>query len=243
MKRQKYKRFFGEHIDIFSFNEGVVSPEYTNEIEKYFNELHSQIKKLKFSSLRPLCFWLSRKFKKYSIRFKEEEKIDYSTDPYVLLGIIKAGTKTNKKGVITIRCSEQLLQIQSSDKYFKSFLPAIIKIIGHELIHRKQMVQVEGIKLRNYIFDHENIKEIQKYLSNKQEVMARAWQIIEEFRYKGLNDNQILKILQTNKDTRIVAYSPTLMIYLDFFNIKDNVFKVLYKYIYLYLNSEIEENN
>jgi hypothetical protein len=241
---KRYKKFFNsnKHVDYFSLKEGVVYPLYLENIKNQFQQLYPSIQKLKFSSINALCFWLSRNFKSYYIKFRATDEILNSNTIYDLFGIVSASTLTNKKNRIQIKCNVNLLKIQSINlSQFNKFVEIISEVIGHELVHRYQMVQVEGRKLRNFIFGC-TPKETILYLSSKQEIMARAWQIIEEFRFSGLKDKNILSIMQSNKNTRMVAYSPTLMDYLQFFNTKDNVFKILYKYIYMYINNEIEED-
>jgi hypothetical protein len=220
-----------------NFKEGVVSPKYYKEIESYLMSLKNNIKKLNFDTLTKLCKWLTKNLKKYSIRFVPNENNDnkYFNKEFQA-GITQSGCLSNKKGTVKIYCNNNLLKIQNDDKFFNYFVKNVIRIIGHELIHRNQIFEIENQELRNYIFDFP--KETVKYLSNKQEMMSRAWQIIEEFRYNGLTDKQIANILRSNKDTRLVAYSTTFMYYLEFFNIKDPIFKKLWKYAYSYLTNQ-----
>lgn len=223
--------------DCVNLNEAALSPIYYENIEKYIKSLEKEIKKKKFVSLSTLCLWLSFKFRKYAIRFVVDNDSEEQGNNEYSVGITKSGCLSNSKGTIKIYCNENLLKLTTPGNFFNYFTINVIRIIGHELIHRNQMFHLTNKKLRNYIFDHSKL-EVEEYLKNKQEMMSRAWQIIEEFRYKELNDKTILNIMRNNKDTRIIAKSFTLSTYFDYFNPKDKIFKDLYKYMYLYISNQ-----
>ncbi len=238
MSKHIYKQY--SITDNPILQEVVLSPLYLDEVEKYLLKIKKDIQKQKFTKLNVMCLYLSAKLLKYQIRFKIDEE-SISTRNEYQAGITRSGCLSNRKGTINVYVNDNLLKIQEKDKveFFNFFVKNIIRIIGHELIHRHQGFLIANQKLKTYIMDHSELDTI-KYLSNKQEMMCRAWQILEEFRYSGLDENQIKNLISNIKDG--FRYSYTLYDYLVIFdfNKKENkeIFKQLQKYIYQYYDGQ-----
>jgi hypothetical protein len=81
------------------------------------------------------------------------------------------------------------------------------------------------------ISNQENIKE---QLSNNQEIMAYAWQAVEELRYRFGNDKEILEHIK-KYDLMFFRHSAILSAYYSLFEKDDPILKKFYKYMYLYL--------
>ena len=136
--------------------------------------------------------------------------------------------KTNlKSGVITIMISKELFYNKISSDY-KWFLKKFKRILDHELIHRVQGQKINFNKIKPL---HQDTNDIEKYLSNKQEIMSYAKNIIEDLLRKQGTPEKVLKLLQNpplniNKD---------LKNYLLNFELGSKTMKKLYKYMYEYL--------
>lgn len=250
---ERYKRKYFENIKDFFFpkysmtdnpiiKEAVLSPIYLEEIEKYFNDVKNDIQKYNFKNLGGLCLYLTIKFRKFQIRFREDKTINNLNNfDECKVGINKSGCLSDRKGTIIIYVNENLFKIQNKDliNFYDIFVKNIIRIIGHELIHRHQNFLLETRKLRNYIMDHSKLK-IKEYLSNRQEMMCRSWQILEEIRYVCCPENEIKTTLKNFKN--LIRYSHTFYEYFRFFNSDREENKKLYnqllKYIYQYYDGQ-----
>jgi hypothetical protein len=222
--------------------EAVLSPLYLEEVHNYLFQIKKDIQKQKFTSLSALCLYLSIKMRKYQVRFKiDEDSEDIKQRDEFKAGITKSGCLNNRKGTINIYVNENLIKIQNkiNDSFFDFFIKNVVRIIGHELIHRHQGFVIANEKLKRYIMDHSQLDGI-KYLSNPQEMMSRAWQILEEFRYNGQSENQIKHLLSNIE--KAYKYSSTLIEYFTIFDYdkKENkeMFKQLQKYIYQYYDGQ-----
>lgn len=136
----------------------------------------------------------------------------------------------NKKTFeIIVHISDKIAELDGNN--FQNFVDDIIHLVGHELIHRKQFLKMNYTNQTNsYTFNNKK-----KYLSNKQEIMAYAWQIINSFRLHGALDTDIKKILKTNSNIKFQLGEKPLQDYHDCFTFNDNELKRLYKYMYEYL--------
>lgn len=82
-----------------------------------------------------------------------------------------------------------------------------------------------------YPIPEENRKE---YLAHKHEVMAFAYDITNNFKKLNFNRSKILNCLKYG--TEELKYSNVLTIYKESFEKDDATLKLLYKYIYMYLD-------
>ena len=65
--------------------------------------------------------------------------------------------------------------------------------------------------------------------------MAYAWQITDSLKQKGLSNEKCRKLLQSEDDKKLRLSHDALTQYHKFFTIQDFELKLLYKYMYLYL--------
>jgi hypothetical protein len=219
--------------------EAVLSPIYLEDVENYLFKIKKDIRKQKINKLKILNAYLTIKFYKYSVIFIEDNENMNNIDniPEYKAGITKSSCLSNRKGTIKIYTNNNLLKIQTEDSLYDYFIKNVLRILGHELIHRHQGFVITNQKLKNYIMDHSKL-EVENYLSNKQEMMARAWQILEEFRYVGLKNEDIRHLLSNIE--KGMRYSKTLYDYFVVFKDDENkdVFKRLQKYIYQYFDGQ-----
>lgn len=218
--------------------EAVISPEY------YIKQIHTILKSLKNNiinkyknlSLTDLCDILTKELQTYKIKFvattKENKDKNYVTNGGIIISKLE----------IIILCYYKTIMIQNSGEEYNNFIKQVLLILGHELIHRNQILKVNNDKLRLFLFkgsplDLKDRNKAMKYLANKHEIMSYAWQIIETFRLKGKKDTEIQSILQSNENKKF-AFDPMLLWYHQIFSIVNNPLKRLYKYMYEYLNYE-----
>jgi hypothetical protein len=75
------------------------------------------------------------------------------------------------------------------------------------------------------------------YLSKPKEIMAHAWEIVQEFKLFGKNNEAIRMILKSNRDSenlKWLLFSARLKMYYNSFEPTSKTMKLLYKYIYEY---------
>jgi len=112
----------------------------------------------------------------------------------------------------------------------------LIEALEHELIHREQLIRADG-KLQGCKLASIDADNIDQYLSDKQEIMAYAAEIVTSFRNKGYKDNQIIDMLRSPKKwlTKTVKSRGHLEMYMDVFEKDSPVIKRLKKQIIRYL--------
>ena len=151
----------------------------------------------------------------------------------------------DKSGINSMRSGNTTYEIQvMCDQYFKYnvsvnstyLIDTFRDLIKHELTHRGQFLLKKVNKL-NMEKERRTEESFKSYLSNKQEIMAYANQAIEELRFEGFTDNEIIIMLKSynfgsSGSTAIKHYVTTFK--------KDNskdlkILKQLYKYMYEYL--------
>lgn len=87
------------------------------------------------------------------------------------------------------------------------------------------------------LYDIENISlnDQRNHYANKQEIMAYAWQITYQFKIKG-KSKEDTKVMLQSKNKEKFKYSEILERYHKLFSTNNSVIKLLYKYMYLYLD-------
>lgn len=149
-------------------------------------------------------------------------------------GINFMATEVNKKDkfpYIYIYCNSYLGNCIETNLNYKKFRQKFKKLIEHEFIHRSQFLLMADEELR-YRVNTEPYENDEEYFSNYREIMTYAKQMIEELRFEGKTNQEILNIVKNN----IGKESSILDLYIQLFkNKNDKVLKRLYKYIYEYL--------
>jgi hypothetical protein len=205
-----------------------------------FSEILDDIKSSLYSSsdiasfLRILNDWFSND----KIKFKH---INTDIDVYTKMGDFNLAT-----GFITIRVFNKIskLQNENKDDDYEDFINQVLSILGHELIHRVQSLRIKYNKIREKVFKgftprKEVLADWKKYFSNKQELMSYAWQIVNNFRMHGITDNFVKKILTNINSQSNIKYElggKILEDYHSIFTIEEEPLKLLYKYMYQYLD-------
>jgi len=227
---KRYKQF--EKFSEFYLLEYIIKPEeYINSIE---DKINSSYRKAftKDRELGRICRELTNIFTSNRIVFIPEKTIALGNEEFTFYGINKGSTLPDKKGTIGIFCNYNILDCVNNRNFFNGFKKWFLFVCKHELVHRGQALQIEDAKLRASVLKKDFDDQIQ-YLSDKQEIMARAWEIVELFRFQNYSDKQILNLLK--KDSIEKFQVRTLKVYHEYFDMSDSVMKLLYKYMYWYL--------
>jgi hypothetical protein len=144
----------------------------------------------------------------------------------------------------TIRILTPLSTI--STKNYLQFVENFGSFVIHELIHRYQfnkgkysevrekLFNIKKQKALDYITQPQNSEKARNYFSDKYELMSYAWQIVESFRIKGMDNPSIQKILQQDSQIKFEYGGQILIDYHNLFHKDSKVLKRLYKYMYEY---------
>ena len=214
------------------FEENILNPEsYLGVIENKFNILKTQILKGDHSS-QWLCDFFTQKFKSDKIVFVNNLQSSIEST-----GVYKGAYEPNKN-LIYLYCDFNIEDIQYNEDDYDFFKIDCIEFCGHELVHRLQFVKD---KIKN-ISTHKaknGRDELIKYLSDSKEIMAHAWQIVQIYKFymgKNLDKDFLLKKI-AERNVKYIGSNKILWLYLKYFDKNSKVFKLLYKYIYLYLQN------
>lgn len=231
---KRYVRYFGVE-DQFKITEAIINPIiYLNQINKDLKDL--SYFKFKNTSLKNIALKLNIIFRKSKIQFIPQSFIvDDPHEPGVQFGINSSATLSNKNNTIGVFINSNIIKsLQDKDQY-QYFIKWLLFNLKHELVHRGQHLKVKDIKIANEIFK-KSYKGQLEYLSDKQEIMARAWEIIELFKLLNYTNDNIRKMIQSKDLEKNQNF--TLRTYHTLFKIDDWQLKLLYKYMYLYLEEE-----
>lgn len=211
----------------YLLNEKAIFPnlsEVKQRIVKIKNELVG--KKLPY---KRLYLKLSEIFYDLNIVFDISDKIsDIRVNRNAKISSGKIDSMTLK---ITIYLNPDFYLLFESFETFQIFANSLLAVINHELIHREQMLR-RNVGERKKIFTHKEKNE--KYLSDKNEIMAFSQTIVWDFLLHGIEPNEILDIInhpEYYKDD-ILIYSSILYSYLDKFEKNSPTIKLLYRYMY-----------
>lgn len=224
MRLKPYESFFVDNgfcnlkMPIF---EAIVIPKNILNILK--DIFYSNKKNIMQTSVlnQSLIQYLNNIYKNHKIQFiKINETSEGST-------VLKSfyDIKTNIITLYLTKDSNEYL-LQDFDKYWDSFK----LMLGHECIHRMQYLRQKVNK--NYFPSME--KEI-KYYSNKQEIMAFAWQAIFLYLCYGKTKEEMKKAV-TNKEDRNNYFNYVVNKYNELFSFDSNIMKIFKKYCYEYIN-------
>ncbi len=142
---------------------------------------------------------------------------------------ISLASYNDTSDTIILFYSKKITGLNSSN--YKIFLKEIQTLLGHELIHREQSIRNK----QKETWEKNNTQDIEKYLKDKREIMAYAWQFINTFRMSSISDENIKKILRTDSQIKFDIGGNLFKKYHILFNIDNPVLKRLYKYMYQYL--------
>lgn len=240
-------------ISIPHLFEAVIRTEkYAKLLQQEFIRISNLFNYSNFDTTTSLMRFLDKQFDKYLIRFRfdstspEQEEQKCGITEMIISGEDK---------YINIKCNNNFRKnfLNQNEKLFNTFY----ELICHELVHRGQLllkrykdsVIMMNKRLRDdlKIKSNDDLSEEEKtlllykrYLSDVNEIMAYANQIVEELRFKGLSDKNIIQLIKGFKIPS--EYSSGAKMYNDYFSITDKndykILKKLYSYIYGYVTGE-----
>ena len=170
--------------------------------DRYVDILYNQFKDIikinsgkKFKYNEKLVIYLSEQFKEFNIGF------DYSGHSFndgedTGINVMIIGSKTLD---IIVYCSPSIEKLFIDKDFQLEFLSSFKQLIGHELIHRSQFISVQNYRNQVKINRYNNSPKYQTevgYFADKAEIMSYAWQIIEELRFQGANDSDVLEYIK-----------------------------------------------
>lgn len=215
-------------------SEAVQRPEnYLQLIYETLEKNKNKIINSNLDSVIDFCNKFNFILKKFKIKLNQ----DLSNKKSRYLGLTEdAEMLFDRKNTIIVYCNNDILSIKDKKNYY-IFITGFLDIVGHEIVHRLQINRIKEKEILN-ILSTKEIENQKEFLSNKQEMMAYAWQIIQEFRALNYNDNEILKVIKADWKYTMSALLPRIyFIYLNVFqfNKENKVLKRLHKYMYEYL--------
>lgn len=158
--------------------------------------------------------YLNKIFKRYKIKFEVIEGQDR------FYGIIKGNCY---KDEITILFNDLVFDALDDSHIFNLFKKELMPLIGHELVHRGQYFVRQGDFLNFIRFE----KPEENNYTEKQEIMAYAYMGIENMRYKGFTDQEILNKIKNDNVSHME--SGIINVYLS--DIKEKNYKVYKKFL------------
>lgn len=214
-----------------SLLEAVVNPEkYLFDIEQKLDKFIYKIKDKNFDA-STLAFKLGWILSQNRIRVKYQKNIIPSLDPSSSFGINEAGTIPDKKATIQVYINDNIVNIQQNKSFANEFKKWFLFVLKHELVHRGQFLAINNSKIRAQVMVKDNSMLINQ-LKDKQEIMARAWEIIELYKLlANMNNSQIKTAIKNYPNIN----NETLNAYYYFFGKDSKEIKLLYKYMYEYL--------
>lgn len=224
---------------LHSLEEAVIRTEkYGKLLTDWFIQVIEPIKGKTFFETRELTKYLNYYFEEYDIRFAFN-----GTSP---------DEDNDKSGIYEMRSGDTTYEIRvCCDQYFKHNVsinsPYLIDtfkdLIIHELTHRGHSLLKKVNKL-NITKENKSEIEFKNYLSQKHEIMAHANEAIEELRFEGFTNKDIIIMLKSYNFGR--SGSTAIKHYMTTFNKKDpkdiKIIKQLYKYMYEYLYGDIKRD-
>jgi hypothetical protein len=223
---ERYKRLFlnaylntgNRHLKVL--DEAVIHvKKYLDVITILLDNEKSTI--IKTQSLEDKIKLLNTIFLRYKIQF---DLIDSDDRKY---GIVKGSCY---KENITIYFNELVFDPLDDSHIFDFFKKELLALLGHELVHRGQYYVRQGDFLNFIRFE----KPEENNYTQKQEIMAYAYMGIENMRYKGFADQQIIQKIQSGNVSHME--SGIINVYISDIKDKDEkAYKKFIKYVIEYL--------
>lgn len=200
-------------------SEAVLIPKY------YLFFLKKKFDKLNNS--KDFIFQLNKTFNTHKINF---ETIFEKSSKICLRGNLNEKTE-----IITIYLNSNINYETTS---LKNIWITIEEILGHELIHRFQFSK------RGFQSKIENVNDVRKYLSRKEEIMSFAWQTIFIFMCYNVKREQIIEALKNPFYSGNTLDNSIFRRYYQTFGMSNEkkdlaVWKRYSKYVFEYMNKMV----
>lgn len=200
--------------------ESIIKPElYIENLLNILDDNKNILKK--YTHPEDLVKALSNLYKNHKIEFKV---YNMNLDSFIYLGSHTIDT-------IYLNCTPKIIYAY---KDYTNFKIQFEKFLKHEIIHREQFNRINNEDIIKKILNQDKSSQI-KYFSQKYEIMSYAWQIVYDFRIAG-KDDKIIKKLVSKQSFVANRFSIPLQRYKKLFKKDSDTLKLLYKYIYMYLD-------
>jgi hypothetical protein len=210
--------------------ETVVKPEdYIKNIYNVIEKIPTYYKQT-YKNLNKFALKLNFKFRNEKIKFEDEKGVRSGVNNFLDYGINEARCYSDRFGTIIIYLNPNVFKVSVEE-----FIEILTNTIKHELVHRGEFLRINSENYKSEMMRKDHSTRV-KYLSDKHEIMAYAWSIVEEYKIIGFNRNKILNFFRHG--TEDLNYSINYQMYRNTFEKNDSVMKLLYKYIYMYLDED-----
>jgi hypothetical protein len=231
------EKFMGPTIGLNIFDkmkliEAVQNPE--NYVKLIGNKITEFNLKNTFTSIDDLIVSLNSYFINEKIEFRLSKK------PAMLGSGVDSGgfnPKTNEIYIFYNYDITDAFKIENKEynkNNFEDFLEEFSTFLGHETIHRIQSFK-DKIKKVGVMIDEDK----KRYLAQPKEIMAYAWQIVQYIKMGTRKDNKFVRKMLTSirdeDNLKFINYITPLSEYYNLFDKNSKTMKLLYKYIYLYI--------
>lgn len=156
---------------------------------------------------------------------------------------------TDDTGRIVIRYEDSFFMLFDDDNGWDNFVNLVSRMIGHELVHRRQIDNIRRKHKDGSVKFYEIISKIGgnpdnivKYMSRPAELMAFAYEAAEHLVQAGYSKENIKDLIKHpfQKEGAAREESDIFYSYTEWFDIKDPVFKKFSKYMYDYIDKKFE---
>jgi len=193
-----------------------------------------KVNKNKYTNSDDILKALNKEFSTFDFIFEKDNfKIDEDPE-HSGINDTDTGSKKDSDVIdVLFSCNKYISNILVDVKSFEKFKEHFIQLSEHELIHRGQLLRIKTKELRAKVANRKDTVENQfNYYKHIHEIMAYSKVIIEELRFGGFTDKEILGIIRNGEDRLSDIFDNYLKLYK-----KDKVIVLnrLYKYMYEYL--------
>ena len=182
-------------------------------------------------SINEIIKILNETFEKFLIRF--EETYSNKESEYTRVGL--DGGDFSSSGWITIYLTHDIDDVLNGNTnvYYDEFVDLCTALIGHELMHRDQVIK----SLKNYD-KVPDVDDIKKYLSDHREIEAYAIQTALELLNNFSKKEIIKKLSSTRELEKLANWSEGLKWYVYMFDLHSPIVKKFLKKVVEVINDE-----
>lgn len=214
----------GPLFEKYMFYEEVINVKI--ELQEIHDVLITFFEKHMGESINVLIPYIEKKLEKFKIKFgyshiESKKYTDFN----------RYDVETD---IIYIMLTNKVLKDVFKLKDYEEFITDISNLLGHEFVHRHERIKIKNDELAKKLLKQDP-RKVKKYYGSKYEIMAYAWQIVDNFRVQGKNDFVTKELLKYDNFVKFRFGGKPLETYHDIFTMQDAELKLLYKYMYMYL--------
>ena len=179
------------------------------------------LKQTKGKKLSQVINELNKIFADWFIEFKHTTR-QSSDDELAAAGISYAEIETKEPFKITVFLDDLSIFQDTNDEIEDYWIPALFKILSHEMIHRQQFSRMKISK------PAKGFSSWKEYYSDKHEIMTFAHDILLFMLGQGISKEN-MKNMNWNEFAPFKEFA-------TYFNSTDTEYKLLMKYLYQYID-------